>query len=436
MNEYAIKKLRRKFILISFVSLLSVMLLMGGTIFLFNYFTAVRQIDNTLDYLAANNGKLPQKPDQLWDAATHDSVTVSHDESAFYVFLDWIREVLNTSIDERSEAVFGLRYFAVEISDDGDINPITAHIAEIDEQTAYAYADVAIENGGTYGWIGNYRYKVEKKDGGTVVVFLNSANQIADSRRVGVIVLLLSVVGSILSYIIIRIFSNRAIQPEIRNAENQKHFITNAGNELKTPLAVIRANTELEMMMHGEDEWNRSTMNQVDRMTGLISNLVMIAKAEERTSKEELTDTDISAVVSETADTFKVVATQNGKTLTKDIPENIRMVASEAQIRQLTSLLVDNAIKYCDDGGEIAVSLRQKGKGVRLTVENNYAAGEGQDYSRFFDRFYREDKSHNIDKGGYGIGLSIADSLVQSYRGKIDVTFKDGVIAFTASLKG
>ncbi len=274
-----------------------------------------------------------------------------------------------------------------------------------------------------------------RPSGQTVVVFLNVANQIADQRRIGSTVLILSIFGSALSYLIIRIFSNRAIRPEIRNAENQKRFITNASHELKTPLAVIRANTELEMMMHGEDEWNESTMNQVDRMTGLISNLVLIAKADEKANKEGRSDIDVSDAVTKAAEAFAPVAKQNGKTLTMDIPGEIHMVASESQIQQLVTLFVDNAIKYCDDGGEIKVTLHQKGKGVKIAVSNNYAEGKDVDYTRFLDRFYREDQSHNIDKGGFGIGLSIADSIVRQYRGKLDVSYQDGVIEFSAVLK-
>ena len=129
------------------------------------------------------------------------------------------------------------------------------------------------------------------------------------------------------------------------------------------------------------------------------------------------------------------VAKQNGKSLTKEIPDGVHMVASESQIQQLVTLFVDNAIKYCDDGGEIKVSVHQKGKGVKIAGSNNYSAGKDVDYTRFLDRFYREDQSHNIDKGGFGIGLSIADSIVRQYRGKLDVGYQDGVIEFSATLK-
>ena len=434
MNEHSIKKLRRKFITISFFSLFSVMLIMGGTIFFGNYFTSVRQMDNALNFLIDHGGEVDfETPERHWDEATYDTAVTSSDNFS-EVIREALRELFNTKIDQESESVFGLRYFAV-VYENNENNPITTHINEIDENSALVYADEALRQGSEYGWAGNYRYKIEHDDDQTVVVFLNVSNQIADQRRIGFIVLILSLFGSALSYLVIRIFSNRAIRPEIRNAENQKRFITNASHELKTPLAVIRANTELEMMMHGEDEWNQSTMNQVDRMTGLISNLVLIAKADEKANKEGRSDIDVSDAVTKAADAFIPVAKQNGKTLTKEIPADIRMVASESQIQQLVTLFVDNAIKYCDDGGEIKVTLNQKGKGVKIAVSNNYADGKNVDYTRFLDRFYREDQSHNIDKGGFGIGLSIADSIVNQYRGKLDVAYQNGVIEFSAVLK-
>lgn len=228
------------------------------------------------------------------------------------------------------------------------------------------------------------------------------------------------------------------VQPEINNAEIQKEFITNASHELKTPLAVIRANTEVEQMINGENEWNQSTMRQVDRMTGLIQNLVMVSRAQEKENNSERKKINVSAALQETSDTFLPVAVQNGKKLEKEIQENVMMMANESQICQLSSLLIDNAIKYCDDGGTIRVTLTQKGRSpVRLDVSNNYAKGGDVDYARFFERFYRQDKSHNIEKGGYGIGLSIAQAIVEQYKGSsIDAAWKDGIITFTCLLKG
>lgn len=179
MNEHAIKKLRRKFITISFISLFSVMLIMGSMIYYVNYITSVRQMDNALNYLVEKGGEVDfDTPVRHWDGASYDSAN-SSDDNFTEIFMETLRELFNTKINEGSESIFGMRYFAVVFQDEGDTNPITAHINEIDEDSAFAYADEALKQGNEYGWMGNYRYKVDKSDGQTVVVFLNVANQLS-----------------------------------------------------------------------------------------------------------------------------------------------------------------------------------------------------------------------------------------------------------------
>jgi signal transduction histidine kinase len=188
-------------------------------------------------------------------------------------------------------------------------------------------------------------------------------------------------------------------------------------------------------MINGEDEWSESTMKQIDHMNGLIQNLVMISKAQEIEDKTDLSIIDVSSVVEGTVKTFESVAAKEELTLTTNIVPEAKMKADASKIMQLTTLLVDNAIKYCDDGGTVKVELAQPKKGsVRLTVINSYKDGANVDYNKFFERFYREDKSHNIDKGGYGIGLSIADNLCRQYNGSIKALWKNGEISFVCLL--
>ena len=170
-------------------------------------------------------------------------------------------------------------------------------------------------------------------------------------------------------------------------------------------------------------------------MNGLIRNLVMISKAQELEDKTELGSIDVTSVVEESVKTFEPVASQEGITLVTELASDVTMTADASKIMQLTTILVDNAIKYCDEKGTVSVNLVQPKKGsVRLSVTNSYKDGENVDYNKFFERFYREDKSHNIDKGGYGIGLSIADNLCRQYKGSIKASWKNGEISFTCIL--
>lgn len=201
---------------------------------------------------------------------------------------------------------------------------------------------------------------------------------------------------------------------------------------------MIRANTELIEMMDGESEWTQSTLRQVDRMNGLIQNLVMITRAQENEDRSEMTQINVSEIVQKAAEQFKSLAEQDKKDFEFDIEENVTMIALASSLQQLTMLLVDNAIKYCDDGGKIKVSLHNQNNGKRICmqVSNSYADGKNVDCSKFFDRFYREDESHHSsdDKGGYGIGLSVAESICEQYGGSIDAAWKDGIITFTCLL--
>jgi signal transduction histidine kinase len=186
-------------------------------------------------------------------------------------------------------------------------------------------------------------------------------------------------------------------------------------------------------MMDGKSEWTESTVKQVNRMSELISQLVVLSRLEER-QDIVLTDVDMSAEVSSVITSFKSIAETNEIQLDTHIDEDIHVMADQKGLRELVNILLDNAVKYCDEGGKVEVGLTKKGKSAIFTVSNDYAAGEGVDYKRFFDRFYREDKSHNSEKQGYGIGLSMAESLVRMFKGRITVNYKKPVITFTITL--
>ena len=221
----------------------------------------------------------------------------------------------------------------------------------------------------------------------------------------------------------------------MRNMENQKAFITNAGHELKTPLAVIKADTEVLEMSSGANEWTRSISNQVDRLTVLVGNLITLAKMGEL-DKEDLSEVNFSECVKESSDNYRVVISNQGKTLKTEITDNVKVKGIRDGLTEIVNILLDNAQKYCDEKGMIAVELThtRKNSGAKLIVSNDYAKGKDIDYTKFFDRFYRGDTSHNsgdAKDSGYGIGLSMAEGFVEEFGGKIAADFRDGRISFT-----
>ena len=455
MTEHEIKRIQNRFIMTSTLTLFCVMLIMGGFIYLFGTITIRNEAQQIMRYIVENDGDLP-KPDTIQDneEESHDSDSDEEDtdDPSFTETMEWsLQSIFGVGdfFGETPDSYYTTRYFAVLFDESETVSLIkTSHIAYIEEEQAEEYARIALDRPFHFGNFGRYYYYcADRESGGTIVVYLDRTEQLSLMRRVLISVLSILGLGTFMSFFIMRLLSKGFVRTEVENVEKQKQFITNASHELKTPLAVIKANTEMQEMMDGESEWSQSTLRQVDRMTGLIGNLVQIARAQEMTDGE-LAPTDIAAAVSETADSFAPVAASDGKKLEKEIPDSLVTKSSDSSMRQLTSLLIDNAIKYCDDGGTIKVELTRSRRGAVLTVSNDYAEGANVDYTRFFERFYRQDEAHTISAGtvtgssegssgertgksGYGIGLSIAESLVKSMKGSIDVSWNKGRILFT-----
>lgn len=422
MNSAAIDALRRKFILIATLSFFFVIAFTGGAAALSNQWSLRTQAGHALQLIVDNDGVLPEPSD------TEGRIGVTNEFEGL-----------------TPEYVYGARYFSVVFDKDGEPTRVELnHMRSVGEKRAIEYAREAIESyehSLTVSLLGQgmadtYFYKVaELNDGSKIVAFLDCSFEMQVDRKVSLNTMIICASGLVGSFLLVLLISGRAVRPEIENARKQKQFITNASHELKTPLAVIRANTEVIEMLQGESEWTQSTMSQVDRMDGLVQNLVMIARSEERESRADMAQIDVCRVVGGSVDAFRALARQEHKELVFEPSEDVQMVADASAIQQLCTLLVDNALKYCDDGGTVRVEVSAPRKGrVTLVVSNTFADGKNAQFARYFERFYRDDESHS-DEGGYGIGLSVAESICKRYRGSIKAAWKAGNAVFTCQLR-
>ena len=411
MSSREIRRLRRKFIAVSMLSIFLAMMFIGSTVNVLSYLISRVSVNNTLDALIEDAENVEER-ERTYGISLSDIFAPKYGRNAFFVLrFSKDGELLKLYTNSRD-------------SDEGEY--IQTFAGELLQKTA--------ENGQYRGY---YFKKVTAENGKTIIAFLEGSQIIYNALRTLTLTLLLCFFGLIITFFLVRKFSARAIRPEIESAARQQRFITNASHELKTPLAVIRANTEMLELTGGENEWTDSTLKQVDHLNGLIQNLVMITRSQEQEDLSELTEISAAVCVKESLDPYEPVAAGRGLTIRREINEDVRAKADESKLRQLATILIDNAIKYCDENGLVTVALDhlKNGKGMLLTVSNDYADGADVDCSRFFDRFYREDESHNIDRGGYGIGLSIAESICRQYKGTITADWKNGVIRFVCSLK-
>lgn len=229
----------------------------------------------------------------------------------------------------------------------------------------------------------------------------------------------ISLAGYGIVFVFLYIFSDRIVKPIADGYEKQKQFITNVGHDLKTPLTIIDADTDIPEMDYGENEWCQDIKKQTKRLTGLIQELIFLSRMEEKGNQFQMIDFPISDIVSETAQSFESRALTLEKNLVIQVEPFLSYCGDEKSVRQLVTILLDNALKYSDDRGSIVLSLTKTERILRLTVENTCPPIAAEDMKYLFDRFYRTDKSRNSQTGGYGIGLSVAKAIVEAHKGTV-----------------
>ena len=244
---------------------------------------------------------------------------------------------------------------------------------------------------------------------GTVLVLLDISDQRGDLMSfllISVVIALVCLAGMILP---VRLLSHYMIRPIAENIQRQKEFVTNAGHEIKTPLAIIQSNTDALELFQGESKWTRNIRSQTVRLSGLMQNLLTLSKMDETGLNLPLEPFDLSAALAEAWKPFADPAGVRGIEVRVQIREGITVTGNRDSVLQLFSILFDNALKYTPEGGRIRISLEKDSRYALMRQSNSCDPKQmPSDPSRLFDRFYREDGSRDRKTGGYGIGLSAA----------------------------
>jgi K+-sensing histidine kinase KdpD len=405
-----IKKLQRKFIMITMGSLALVVVILLGTINAVNIYQMDSKVNGAIKILSENQGKFPR----------YEKGKLPPND-------------LNFGFQMNEETQFETRYFVVNVNKDGSIREIdTSHIAAVSSEDAAGYASKVLSSSKNHGYKGIYKYTVVDKPDGCMLVFMDCRSQIQMATLFLLTSCTVALINLLLVFILVSIFSKKAINPIIENMEKQKQFITDAGHEIKTPLAIISANADVLELTGGGNEWITSTRNQITRLDKLVKNLLTLSKTDEGNIKLVFTDFDLSDAVLEATGPFGTIAETQNKKFLMDIKPGLKLHGDEDSVHQLVSTLVDNAVKYSNEEGTIKISLSAAKRGAKIEVYNTTDEIDKENLDKLFDRFYRADSSRSRETGGYGIGLSIAKSIVQAHHGKISVRSEDGKsICFT-----
>lgn len=402
-----IKKLRKKLIFVSMLSLFIVLFVLILSIGILNYRKLVTDADHVLAILAENNGKFPER--EMQKEPPKPEKNFSEKNLLF-----------------SPELPYETRYFSAVVNEEGEVlSAETGKIATVDEETITKYVQEIWGKGKQKGFIENYRFLWDRSNGEMRIIFLDCGRSLNTFQMFLFIAAFVSFFGFLAVFLLMIFLSAYIVKPFLENYEKQKRFITDAGHELKTPLTIIDADAAVLEMDLGENQWLSDIQNQTKRLTDLTNNLILLARMEEESMKLPMVEFPLSDVAEEVIGNFQTLAKAQNKILHGKIQPMISMLGDEKAIRQLMGILLENAVKYSDEKGEILLTVETQRNHIFLSVFNTTEFISKKEIAYLFERFYRTDKSRNSQTGGYGIGLSIAAATMRAHKGKISAITED-----------
>jgi len=311
-------------------------------------------------------------------------------------------------------------FYTVTLADDGGVASWSS-----DREALYTDEDVAeltasaLASGQETGRVGNQYFRLWEYDGARRLTVLDARLEHMAARSVLRTTALVAALACALLSFAAWLLIGRMVRPVQEAFERQKQFVWDASHEFKTPLAVISANAEVLAGEIGRNEYLGYIQSEVRRTDRLVQNLLTLARMDKGAVTAQMARFDLSNALMEVALPFESTVFEAGRTLETDIPEGVFVRGDREMLQQLAVILLSNALKYSDDGGRIRLSLRQKGHGCRFSVYNTGPGIAPENLEKIFDRFYREDLSHNSEIAGNGLGLAIARNIADAHKGRI-----------------
>ncbi len=393
-----VKKLQRKMFVIMMVSVFVVLSAIMITINVINYNHIAKDADMLINLIGNNRGDIPKfnfgPPDK-------NKGPIS------------------------KETPYETRFFTLKVSKDGNIESInTGNVAAVDTSMAILYYQEVVENKKEKGYVEHYRYNFLKEK--NMYVFVDCNKQLNTAKSFLMASIGISTVGMLAVFVLVYIFSNMAVKPVKDAYDMQKRFITDSSHEIKTPLAVIMASTEVIESINGESEWTDNIKDQVQRLAELNSSMTELARMDEMAKSYELKNVNITEIFDNVSKSMLVLAENSNKQVEMNIEENVICKGNAAALKQLMTICFDNAIKYSTS--KIAITITRAHNKAQIIFENDTEGVKKGNCNEVFERFYRMDQSRSTKVSGSGIGLSVAKSIVERHNGRISALSEDGII--------
>ena len=402
-----LKKLRRRFIAVAMLAFSVVIIVLLGVIQVSNYHSITAKQDNIIQMMQqdANFISLGRFPILEYDG---------------YFKLSYYQTI---------------RFFIVQINNNHELMKLNQEPATlISEKDAINYTTHVLNTKQTKGYYKQYRYFMKQTPANTAIYFLDSEQELELMQSLFLSTTCIAFCSLVVIFFLVFLFSKKAIAPFVRNMEIQKQFITDASHELKTPLTAIITSADVLSMDDENNEWLQNIQLQSNRMKKLIRELITLSRLDEERPSPDITKFILTEAVWEISAPFASLAKAKGKQYIQQIEENLIVNGDRNAIQQMLSILLDNALKYSEEHGSVHLDVHKKHKKIEIVVSNSCLPDKMPDLDRIFDRFYRAEQSRTT-RDSYGIGLSIAQSIVQNHGGSIKATSKDGKsVTFTILL--
>lgn len=335
-----------------------------------------------------------------------------------------------------------LPYFTLQLDIKGELVSTGGGYYDLSDEEFLT--DLIEESGGSRRESGvitdhNLRFCRVERPQGTILVFSDISSE---SSALAALIRNSVIIGifAFLTFLAISIFLSRwAVKPVAAAWLQQKQFVADASHELKTPLTVIMTNAEL-LQGEGYGDTERKTFSQSillmsRQMKLLVEKMLELAKSDADQTKRQIKPVDLSSLILDTVISFEGVFVEKGLTVESSVEPEIMVLGNEQALRQMADILLDNAQKYSFSNSGTTVRLYSSGHGkCQLSVSNPGEEIPQEDLKKIFQRFYRMDKARSRD-GSFGLGLSIAESIVTQHKGKIWAESKGGLNTFVVELR-
>lgn len=398
-----IRKLQRKIVFIITLLLTIAITIIMLLINILSQTQENQQIRQILESITASDGRsLRSLSGAPGNGATSMMFT-------FYLKTDWFGEV--TEISHNAEA-------------------------NIDAALLTEKAQNVLDTGKNFGYYGNYAFMITDKVYGKMICLTDASNVLQHNHNLVLTTIIIGASSVLLFFLLAVALSFWLVRPVRETFDKQKLFISNASHELKTPIAVISANADVLEAEIGENKWLSYIKNDSVRMSELVNELLTLARLDDKTDiSATKTEFNLSDAVLQTALPFESRMFEMGKKYEVNVQPDIIYNGDESAVKHIVSILIDNAVKYSDEKGEIRVSLFTRQNKKIIEVFNTGKGIPSDKLEKVFERFYREDEARNSKSGGYGLGLSIAREIAHKHGGTLTASGEyEKWVCFTATL--